>query len=1242
MTSFSLHSAKISVFFPSSVVKSRDYTHTHLTKHYSRVIGLLVIAMLCLLFAVNVQSLACEHISCMVDAAGTLSPLAGLSIGIALLLIAMAVEWNAILNNVRVEEMSLNVVESKHPRLPKKFEIIIASILSLALLILFVQFVLTVYAMSFSLSSSTSESKDTRQVLLGDFDGDGDLDYLSGNSDGGNVYRLDLYTNNGTGAFSNATFGSSESFQEATAGDIDGDGDLDLIYAYTAGGALARVKNSGAATFVQDNFSSATLYEDVLLNDFNNDGSLDVLAAGSNYALFLNTGHGLFVQTGSVLPTLSDVTTADFNSDGYLDVATSDGSQNFRVYLNSGTGSFTRSYNTTLGTNGPVIAGDFDGDGNIDVVAGSATNQILVEINNGNGTSFGFPSGGAAVASNLNTLRSLAAADVDNDGDLDVIASGGPTAGGARLFLNGGTGILTENGVATETSDSTYGIAIGDIDGDGDVDYVRGNDSGGAGAVNRHYKSDQAATSPNTAPSAPLQSTLIASKISDNGSGAVLRLSWGSGSDAETSTKLLQYQLQMGTGSNSNSFISGKTAGPHWVTRLVPNGQSRTQLLRNVPCGQTYYWSVATVDTGFKSTRSSEQSLTLDAICSFSVTASAVVTGGGTLWKIPKPVLEPVIAYGRLHLSAYEDVNGNGTKDVGEKNGFAGLSITASGSTASGVAVSKTLALSEQGEVLFELEPSDSSGYALLVDTGSLALKDYVLLGGTASGRHIVRADMNEYLSFRFRRSALLSYKPCLDIVDATHTSKGTSDAALLLHRLQGPYSSFITDGLSLSGSLVTRRDFLTLLQRTQCIPLLTNPMELMQQAAAVRFIDMPPMLMAADSLVLYSLLHAGLPVARETPSGKAADLASPISRREVITLLGSAMKLDPMALGSGETLPIDLAFDDPLVPDFLALKKAGILPKSFLHVLGPAQGIDPVEMPILLTRSAFQTGHISLLPASFESAEGTHAAAAETFSSLLPPFPERSCLEIDPNRAEKIVFQDLLPADPLEPGVRALLRYGVKNDDGKMLWLVPATKKPTEFGVSKGSIALSPDQPVPMLEVLRSLLVLRCLPPPAARESVPALLQSLDASEGTRVSNDALSGLPRNTTFASRTLYRAQDHERAFDLSLFTFAPRLLTRDPVPVESMLSIEDGADLLASALLNIYVHEELLSRQEAENLAQDLSVTLQKEFLGDTPLSQARLLPLQRRMLLQFLSTLLVPEGQATETLGEVWWKRVGE
>ncbi|KOO31505.1 mastigoneme-like protein [Chrysochromulina tobinii] len=122
-----------------------------------------------------------------------------------------------------------------------------------------------------------------------------------------------------------------------------------------------------------------------------------------------------------------------------------------------------------------IAAADVDGDGDLDVLLGNYGSPSLVLLNAGDGTfptSIELPGGSAST-------NSIAAADVDGDGDLDVLLGNDPLYGSAsRVLLNAGDGTFPTSIDLPGGSASTFSIVAADVDGDGDLDVLLGNSGG--------------------------------------------------------------------------------------------------------------------------------------------------------------------------------------------------------------------------------------------------------------------------------------------------------------------------------------------------------------------------------------------------------------------------------------------------------------------------------------------------------------------------------------------------------------------------------------------------------------------------------------------------------------------------------------------------------------------------------------------------------------------------------------------
>jgi len=309
------------------------------------------------------------------------------------------------------------------------------------------------------------------QSTLGDVDGDGDLDIVATNL---NAATVDIWLNSGNATYALAS--SVPGLNAATAielGDIDADGDLDLVVA--SGTNIMVLNNDGTGTFGGGSFVNTSLWSvNLALGDVDGDGDLDLAVAknqGSSISLHLNNGTGTFGPENSLtmgnIP--HDIALGDMDNDGDLDLLTVNTTDNtIGLRLNDGSGAFGTMSTTAVAALPLALAlGDVDGDGDLDVAtACSGANNLSVRRNNGNGTFSG----------NSNpTLPAeayhVALADVDGDGDLDLVAATQVNGGSISRCLNNGNGTFSSS-AETAMPGALNSLVMGDVDDDGDLDFV--------------------------------------------------------------------------------------------------------------------------------------------------------------------------------------------------------------------------------------------------------------------------------------------------------------------------------------------------------------------------------------------------------------------------------------------------------------------------------------------------------------------------------------------------------------------------------------------------------------------------------------------------------------------------------------------------------------------------------------------------------------------------------------------------
>jgi hypothetical protein len=306
-------------------------------------------------------------------------------------------------------------------------------------------------------------------------------------------------------------------------GDFNGDGKLDLVTLDTGSdGHLAEVlPGNGDGTFgtpivaLAGTSGLGTGASALRVADMNRDGKPDVIVTSGPAGVQGNqgttatriaygVGNGAFTYAAELPPgdpnwTIPNVVVADFNQDGVPDLAvltvhgfdggTQKRQQHVEVFIQNPNqaGAFTRTAGfpqTDLGeSNGDgIVAGDFDGDGKTDVIAGgggtssSAPDQVMFLKGKGDGTFQPAVAAGTIPVPQVVRLSDLRAADVNNDGKLDLIGAG---FNGISVFLGNGNGNFQPPVFYPSGGGGSAAMDIADLDGDGNLDVALGIGGGG-------------------------------------------------------------------------------------------------------------------------------------------------------------------------------------------------------------------------------------------------------------------------------------------------------------------------------------------------------------------------------------------------------------------------------------------------------------------------------------------------------------------------------------------------------------------------------------------------------------------------------------------------------------------------------------------------------------------------------------------------------------------------------------------
>ncbi len=276
--------------------------------------------------------------------------------------------------------------------------------------------------------------------------------------------------------------------QRVEVGDLDGDGDSDLVFVQPASNRVRVVWNDGdssprfrlgAVVVVGEGTSDAVIV------DVDGDGLRDVVASNRNAHTFTvvgNLGSESFTVRSAHATTAwgpAGVAAADFTGDGVLDVAVSGSIEDrVEVHAGDGAGGFGAGVGFVTGR-GPsrLWAVDVDVDGWADlVVFNEMGSSVSVLRNRGAGSGGAWLGFSSSVIGPGSGLRDVAVGDVEGDGDVDLVLA---MPNGPRVWENDGAGVFA--GVGGPVGFGVSRVGLADLDGDRLPEVV--GSSGSAGTV---------------------------------------------------------------------------------------------------------------------------------------------------------------------------------------------------------------------------------------------------------------------------------------------------------------------------------------------------------------------------------------------------------------------------------------------------------------------------------------------------------------------------------------------------------------------------------------------------------------------------------------------------------------------------------------------------------------------------------------------------------------------------------------
>ncbi|HKM46313.1 MAG TPA: FG-GAP-like repeat-containing protein, partial [Terriglobales bacterium] len=340
---------------------------------------------------------------------------------------------------------------------------------------------------SYSLLGVVSYNTTAGGLVATDLRGNGHLDLIAMDP---SKQGVDVFLGNGDGSFVSpaALVGVPWAGYSGAlaAGDLNHDGKPDLVVASNANldGIYVLIGN-GDGTFKSPVFyaqgSNSGALAVAIGQLIANDNGDVVMGTGNGAYVYINNGDGTFKTPVLYGPSWIDsIVITDINGDKKNDlVVSSYSSSAVWTMLGNGKGGFTAGSSfATDGYPNNVVVADFNGDKNLDFLVGqhgyAGGQWMTMGLGDGDGT---FRSSQSYGYSWSGLVSQIATADLNNDGNLDIVEAGGGTGVGITVMLGSSHGVFgspisTAVGCGQANRNGVNSIAVGDVNGDGKVDVV--------------------------------------------------------------------------------------------------------------------------------------------------------------------------------------------------------------------------------------------------------------------------------------------------------------------------------------------------------------------------------------------------------------------------------------------------------------------------------------------------------------------------------------------------------------------------------------------------------------------------------------------------------------------------------------------------------------------------------------------------------------------------------------------------